>query len=168
MWKKLLVPHDFSPCAARALTTAVQLAKIHASEIMLVHVSELPPNLSPETLVTPAGAREPIRTDEYLTHGAREQLEVLAAPLRQEGLAVRTLAVTGAVAEGILSAAADLDVGAIVVGTHGRKGLAHLLLGSVAEKIMRGATVPVVSVRTRAPETNPTAEESNVQDELAG
>lgn len=168
MWKKLLVPHDFSPCAARAVQIAVDLATVHGSELVLMHVSELPANLPPDTLVTPADAAGPLRVDDYTTRGARQKLEIIAEPLRREGLAVRTLAVTGNVAAQILALAKEVGADALVVGTHGRKGLSHLLLGSVAEKVVRGASVPVVSVRTLAPEGKPTCEESAIEDELAG
>ena len=58
MWKKLLVPHDFSPCAARALRTAAELAKVHGAQLELVHVAALPASLPPETMISPtAGAR---------------------------------------------------------------------------------------------------------------
>jgi len=168
MWKTLLVPHDFSPCAARALRTAVELSKVHGSELALVHVSELPANLPPGTLVTPGDAAGPLRVDDYTTRGARQQLEAIAEPLRREGLVVRTLAVTGDVADEILAVAKATSADALVVGTHGRTGLSHLLLGSVAEKIVRGAAVPVVCVRTHAPEARATREESAAEDELAG
>lgn len=168
MWKILLVPHDFSPCAARALRTAIELAKVHGAELALVHVSELPANLPPDTLVTPADAAGPLRVDDYTTRGARQQLEAIAEPLRREGLAVRTLAVTGDVADEILTVANEIGAEALVVGTHGRTGLSHLLLGSIAEKVVRRASVPVVCVRTHAPETRSTREERDVEDELAG
>lgn len=166
MWKKLLVPHDFSPCAERALATAVELARVHGSELALVHVSALPANLPVDTLVTPVLAAGPLRIDEYMMRAARKRLDAIAEPLRLSGLAVSTLAITGDVAEQILALANGVD--ALVVGTHGRKGLSHLLLGSVAEKVVRGASVPVVCVRTPSPEATPTNEESNVEDELAG
>jgi nucleotide-binding universal stress UspA family protein len=168
MWKNLLVPHDFSPCAAGALRTAVELARVHGAELTLAHVSELPANLPPDTLVTPAGAAAPLRVDEYTTRGARQQLDVIAEPLRREGLVVRTLAVTGDVAKQILVLADHVRADALVVGTHGRKGISHLFLGSIAEKVVRGASVPVVCVRMVAPEATPTPEESNAEDELAG
>jgi len=168
MWKKILVPHDFSACAAHALRTAVELAKIHGSELTVLHVSALPENLPPDTLVTPANAAGPVRVDDYTTRGARQQLEVVAEPLRREGLAVRALAVTGDVAHQILTVAKEVHADALVVGTHGRKGLSHLLLGSVAEKVVRGASVPVVCVRTPCPEAVPTREESAAADELEG
>lgn len=168
MWNKLLVPHDFSPCSARALGIALDLARVHGSEITLVHVSELPPNLPPDTLVTPVGATATVRVDDYTTSGARRQLEAIAEPLRREGIHVRTLAVTGDAAAEIFAAASSVGVDAIVVGTHGRSGLSHLLLGSVAEKVVRHSPVPVVSVRLHAPEATLTPEEMAVEDELAG
>ena len=168
MWKKLLVPHDFSPCAARALRTAVELAKVHGSELTLVHVSELPANLPADTLITQGDAAAPLRVDDYTTRGARQQLDAVAEPLRSEGLVVRTLAVTGDIAAQILALANDVGADALVVGTHGRKGLSHLLLGSIAEKVVRNASVPVVCVRTHAPEATPIREETNIEDELAG
>jgi len=168
MWHKLLVPHDFSACAARALETAVELAKVHGAELALVHVSELPANLPPETLISPVDAPGPLRVDDYTTRGARQQLEELAEPLRRQGLTVRTFAVLGDVAEQLLALSYELGAEAIVVGTHGRKGLSHLLLGSVAEKVVRGATIPVVCVRTNVPETRSTRQEIDVEAELAG
>lgn len=168
MWKKLLVPHDFSPCADRALGTAVELAKVHGSALALVHVSELPPNLPLDTLVTPAGGAGSLRVDEYTTRGARQQLDAIAEPLRRAGFAVSTVAVTGDVAEQILALATEIGADALVVGTHGRKGISRLLLGSVAEKVVRSAAVPVVCVRTAAREARPTHEESDLEDELAG
>jgi nucleotide-binding universal stress UspA family protein len=168
MWKKLLVPHDFSPCAEHALRTAVELAKAHGSELVLMHVSELPANLPRDALVVPASGAGPVRIDEYATGGARQRLDAITEPLRRAGVAVSSLAVTGDVAEQILALATQVGADALVVGTHGRKGLSHLLLGSVAEKIIRAAPVPVVCVRMPAPEATPTPEETDVEDELAG
>lgn len=168
MWKKLLVPHDFSACAERALRTAVELAKVHGASLVLAHVSSLPANLPPSALISPADSPEPLRVDEYTTRGARQRLEDIAAPLRKLGLVVATFAVTGEVTAQIITLARQVEADALVVGTHGRTGLSHLLLGSVAEKIVRAATVPVVCVRTSAPEAAPTREESSAEDELSG
>jgi nucleotide-binding universal stress UspA family protein len=168
MWKKLLVPHDFSPCAERALGTALELAKVHGSELALVHISDLPANLPLDTLVTPPGGAGPLRVDEYTTRGARQRLDAIAEPLRRAGFVVTTLAVTGDVAEQILALATEVGADAVIVGTHGRQGLSHFWLGSVAEKVVRSAPVPVVCVRTPAREATPTREESDIEDELAG
>lgn len=171
MWKRLLVPHDFSECAAHALGEAVALAKVHGSSLVLLHVSPLPPNLSADALITPPGEREAVRVAEYTTRGATKDLEAIAAPLRRKGLDLGTRAIvapSGDVAGEICNVAKEIGAEAIVVGTHGRTGLSHLLLGSVAEKIVRRATIPVVTVRMAAPEARPTREESVAEDETAG
>lgn len=171
MWRRLLVPHDFSACAARALRVAGDLAELHRAAITLLHVSPLPPNLPPDALVTPPGASSAVRVDELTTRGARRQLEATAADLRRRGLEVRVLACaaeSGDVAKHILEAAAEIGADAIVLGTHGRTGLSHLLLGSIAEKVIRRAPVPVITVRSHAPEAELTREESVAEDEVAG
>jgi nucleotide-binding universal stress UspA family protein len=171
MWKHLMVPHDFSPCAARALELAQSLAVLHGATVALVHVSALPPNLAPETLVLPPEGGTPVRIDTLTVEGARRELDALAAPLRRSGLDVRTVALatsSGDVAKELLRAADEQAASAIVLGTHGRTGLSHLLLGSIAEKVIQRARVPVVTVRSPAPEAVPTREESLAEDELAG
>jgi len=171
MWKKLLVPHDFSACATRALAEALTLAKVHGATLTLLHVSPLPPNLPGDALITPPGEREAIRVADYTNRGATKELEAIAEPLRREGFDVRTLAVaatSGDVSSEICAVAKEVGSEAIVVGTHGRTGFSHLLLGSVAEKIVRRATIPVVTVRLHAAEATPTREESVAEDETAG
>jgi nucleotide-binding universal stress UspA family protein len=168
MWKNILVPHDFSPCAERALDVAAELAAVNGAAIAILHVSSLPANLSGDTRLQPAGEETTLRVDEYTTRAAIKQLEAIAEPLRRERIAVITRAVTGDVTEEILAATRALNADVLVVGTHGRTGLAHLLLGSVAEKLVRHAPVPVVTVRSRAPEAQPTDEERAVEDELTG
>ncbi len=167
-WKRLLVPHDFSQCAARALELAAEIAELHGARITVVHASELPANLDADALVQPPGADEPIRVDEYTSRGARARLEEVAAPLRSRGIDVRVLAVVGDVAETILETVEATGADAIVMGTHGRRGLSHLLLGSIAEKIVRHAAVPVVTTRLPAPEVPHTVEERAMEDELSG
>lgn len=168
MWKKLLVPHDFSPCAERALHLATELARLHHAEIALLHVSELPANLSRDSLVQPARAGAAVTADSFTTQGALKLLDELAKPLRAGGLSVVTRAVTGDITDEILDAVKAMKSDVLVVGTHGRSGLAHLLSGSVAEKIVRRASVPVITVRTESPEAQPTPEERALKDELDG
>lgn len=171
MWKHLLVPIDFSDCAQRALELALDIASRDRASVTLMHVSSLPPNLPPEALVTPPGASSAMRIDEYTSRGVRARLEAIASPLRDREIDVRTVtvvAVSEDVADAILRAAGELDVNAIVVGTHGRTGLSHLLLGSVAEKVIRRANVPVITIRTASPEAELTREERFAEDEVAG
>ena len=171
MWKHLLVPVDFSECATRALELACALAERDRAILTLVHVSPLPPNLPPAALVTPPGATEPMRIDAYAMQGVRARLDAMAIPLRRRGLDARTVAFaapSGDVSEDLLRIGAELEVDAIVVGTHGRTGLSHLLLGSVAEKIIRRSTVPVITIRARSAEAQATREEGVAEDELSG
>lgn len=171
MWHRVLVGYDFSACAARALEVALGLAARHGSTVTLVHASALPPNLSAGALVTPPGATQAVRIDDLTAHGARGDLELVATQLHGRGCKVDTLAVAaeaGDVSAEILRAADAIDADVIVLGTHGRTGFAHLLLGSVAEKVIRGAKVPVVTVRSSAPEPPLTREEAIAEDELSG
>lgn len=168
MWKKLLVPCDFSACSEAALALAAGLARTHGAAVALLHVSDLPPNLDADARITPPDTDRALRVDEYVTRGATERLESLARPLRDGGLRATVRAVTGDVAREILRAADDEGASAIVIGTHGRTGLSHLLLGSVAEKVVRAAKVPVVTVRLPGPEAHATDEERAAEDELVG
>jgi nucleotide-binding universal stress UspA family protein len=67
-----------------------------------------------------------------------------------------------------LRAARELRSDLIVVGTHGRTGLSHFWLGSVAETLVRLAPVPVLTLRSESPEAEPTREERQAEDELSG
>jgi nucleotide-binding universal stress UspA family protein len=155
MWKILLVPHDFSACAAAALAMAAKLARTHGAELVLLHVSDLPPNV-------PGNAHEEVM------RGASERLEALAAPLRNAGLSVATRARIGDPCREILGVARDDEASALVMGTHGREGLARAFLGSVTESVVRRSPVPVVIVRVPDAEAVPTAEEQAAEDELVG
>lgn len=171
MWKHLLIPVDFSDCATRALELGLQLAERERATVTLVHVSPLPPNLPADALITPPGTTERVRVDEYTTRGVRARLDAIAARVRDRGLDVRTIAAlasSGDIATELLRVVAEAGANVIVVGTHGRTGLSHLLLGSVAEKIIRGATVPVITIRSHAAEAQPTREERVAEDELDG
>ncbi len=170
MWKRLLVPHDFSACAAAAVELAKSLAKSNGASIELLHVSQLPPNLPPETRVTPDGTAS-MSIAELTTRAAHQKLEEIATPLRAAGVDTRALAIATAsrdVAAEILHVAQERGFDGIVIGTHGRAGLAHLLLGSVAEKVIRGARVPVVTIRSSTRESEPTNEEQIAEDEVSG
>jgi nucleotide-binding universal stress UspA family protein len=167
MWKKVLVPHDFSTCAAHALGLAADLARIHQASLVVLHVSPLPANVSPDALITPPGERTPVRVGEYVVRGAERELDRVAEPLLRDGLTVETLAVTGDVATEIVAASQTNGADVIVMGTHGREGLSHSMLGSVAERVIRRSPLPVVTVRWSRGHAEPTREERQVEDELA-
>lgn len=169
MFKTLLVPHDFSASAKRAERVAAQLARTLGSKIVLCHVSDLPSGLDGGTLFQPEGRSTPVTIEKYVQGTAKERLELRAKKLRAEGLNVSCQSCIGDVAPAILKQAEESRADAIVMGTHGRKGLSHLLLGSVAEKVIREADIPVLTVRYAEEEgVVETDEETAMRDEMAG
>ena len=150
MWKTLLVPHDYSPCADRALGLAVDLARTHKARIILLHVTDLPPGLTADAMVSDRESGEMIRVDQYASAQAMRELEVRARPVRDQGIDIKVASALGDIAEEILEVARDSHADLIVMGTHGRTGLAHIFLGSMAAKVVRHATVPVLTVREQA------------------
>jgi nucleotide-binding universal stress UspA family protein len=145
-WKTILVPHDFSSCANHAAALARDVARAHGARLVLVHVTQLPLGLDAETIVTPEGG-PPVPARQFALAGATEHLEDLAARIRKEGLEVATEILIGDTVDQIIDAARREDADLIVMGTHGRTGLGRLVVGSVAEKVVRQAPVPVLTLR---------------------
>ena len=127
------MPIDFSVCSIRALRYGEELARRFGAEIVLLHVDQ-PLVLESELAETRRSANE-------------EELEALVALLRDRGIRARSVVCSGGPAEQVMKAAAAEHADLIVMGTHGRTGLAHVLMGSVAESVVRRATCPVVTVR---------------------
>lgn len=151
--RKILVATDFSTTADRAERLAFELAGRLGAELHLLHVRVI--------LEDPHMAEEHQLEIERLrsfTDSATE--EALAqAGTAGPGLEVKTHLVRGISAfEAIGEVAAEIDCDLVVMGTHGRRGIKHLLLGSVAENVVRSARVPVLTVRpeARLPEAGPT------------
>jgi universal stress protein A len=144
-FKKILVATDFSHHAAAALRLASELAKAGDCPLCLVHVQELvlyslPDGMPAYDAVTLARVREDAAKRLSVLQG-----EALKAGVRQ----VETKLLEGQPFHEIPRAAADWNAELIVVGTHGRRGFSRLLLGSVAERVLREAKCPVVVVPLR-------------------
>lgn len=167
MWKTILYAHDFSDCAAGVERTVIDLAIALRAEVVVCHVTELGNGLSAETLITPPGETKPVMLGEYTLQSARRRLDAIALRLRSCDVACRTAALLGPIPTGILRAAEEQSASLIVMGTHGRTGLDHLLLGSVAEKVLRQARVPVLTLRVPASPAH-LAEEDVLADERDG
>lgn len=138
---KILVPIDFSGCSEAALSYAVFLAVQLKAAILLTHV------------MNPAGHVDfpsiyPL-VDAELRNGLGQALERTADRWRRDGIAFETHLLNGDPADEIGRAARMLECDLIVMGTHGRKGVVHFLMGSVAERVIRSAPVPVVTVRQK-------------------
>lgn len=142
--KRILVATDFSQHSQVALNYAAAFAKAFKAEVILCHALEKPDFLS--QLPPVAEGYFPPNLGELQEQHARVQCEqvLAAAGLSQ----ARVLLVHGNPAGEIARAAKDEDADLIIVGTHGRGALAHILLGSVAEKIVRFAPCPVLTVRS--------------------
>lgn len=147
MWKTILVPHDFSGCANHAAALARDVAKLHGARLVLLHVAELPAMIGPGTAVVPDEGGTPISVRDYALRSSDAHLEDLAKRLRADGVEVSYASRLGNVASEIEEAVGREKADLIVMGTHGRSGLAHIVLGSITEKIVRYAKVPVLTVR---------------------
>jgi nucleotide-binding universal stress UspA family protein len=167
MWKTILFAHDFSGCAAGVESTVVELAMALGAKVVVCHVSELGHGLPPDTLITPRGETEPRRLDEFTLQAAGKRLDEIADRFRGRGVTCATAALLGPIPKGICRAAQEQSAELIVMGTHGRTGLDHLILGSVAEKVLRQAEVPVLTLRTPAKAVLP-FEDEVVSDERDG
>ena len=136
----ILVATDFSDGSAEALAQAIDFAKRTNAEIEIVHVLELGLGEFPFGITSFGSDRGGLIS--YI----EQELAKLADRATKMGVTCRTRMLEGTAAVEIVKRARDLDAGLVVVGTHGRTGLAHVLLGSVAEKIVRRSTCPVLTV----------------------
>lgn len=144
--RRILVPVDFSEPSRRALDYAAELARPLDAAIEVLHVAEIP------VFVPCASLPEAGASDQSLVAVVRESAEALLATFvgeaTERGVPVRASRLElGAPAHVITEVARSGDYDLIVMGTHGRTGLSHALLGSVAERVVRQAPCPVLSVR---------------------
>lgn len=140
---KILHPTDFSEDADRAQKEAIRLAQGLGAEIIVLHVTVDTP-LYGEGLMNRKEVRE---VYEAARRWATSTLEERVAAIRELGLAARYLLKTGVPHAEIVKAAATEGADYIVIGTRGRGGLERAFLGSVADRVIRTAPCPVVSIR---------------------
>ncbi|MDB4937865.1 MAG: Universal stress protein UspA [Labilithrix sp.] len=141
--KTILVPHDFGTSSDHALAYAVELAKALSAELVVMHAYEIP------VIGFPDGAM--VATPELATRvleGANVGLKKALEPFAASGVAIRSIVKQGPPWQTIVETATELGAGMIAMGTHGRHGLPRALLGSVAEKVVRSAHVPVLTVHS--------------------
>ena len=146
----ILVPVDFSSHAERALDVAVELApKLGTKTIHLIHVHHPPPIPTP----LPGSGPSHVEVEERVLEDASEALGGLSKRVEQASVGVEQAVYVGTPAEIICAQAAARGAGLIVMGTRGRTGLRHVLLGSVAERTVAHAPCPVLTVRARDDES---------------
>jgi universal stress protein A len=144
---KILMPTDFSDRAAGAIRHARAIATKFGSEIRLLHVLPDMSVVLPEAVV-PAPVQPPDLAE--LQSNAVEGLKKVVQEFDLGGLNVTFEARIGSPADEIVDAAKAWEADLVCLGTHGRTGLSHLLLGSVAERVVRTAPCPVLTCRPPA------------------
>lgn len=140
---RIVVPTDFSGCAEEAWRLAQRLATSLGSELLLAHVLVETP-LFEEGPFTMEKTR---RVYEATRKWAEEAIEQWAGAARDKGLKIRTVLRTGVPYREIVALATDERADLVLMGTHGRGGLDRALLGSVADRVVRLAPCPVLTVR---------------------
>ncbi len=141
--KKVLVPIDFSDYSKSALNYAVDFAKHFNAELFLIYVVEpviYPPDFSMGQIAIPS-------IDLDMDKRANEELENLARKQIPKDLSTKTIVKTGKPFVEIIDTAKQIDADIIIIATHGHSGVEHILFGSTAEKIVRKAPCPVLTLR---------------------
>lgn len=142
--RSILVPIDFSPNAEPVLEWAAHLAEEHECPLILLHAYHLPVDFQQlEGAYLPPDFWTQVKND------AAANLEKHAQALRDRGLQVETVLREGYPASVIEDEARERKVDLIVIGTRGHTGLKHLLLGSIAERVVQKAPCPVLTVKAR-------------------
>lgn len=133
----ILVPTDFSAGSDYALKVARSLAQDHGARLVLIAVPPPPPPMTDEYLPS----------TEYpgMIATTKRELEALGAKITDRPVVTHVIA--GAPGPSIIEAAKEYQADLIVMGTHGRTGLARLLMGSVAEHVLRHAECPVLTIK---------------------
>ena len=140
---KVLVPIDFSDYSKSALKYAVNFAKIFKADMFLIYVVEpiiYPPDFSMGQIAIPSVSTE---WDER----AKEELDKLAKTEISLDVNVKTIIKTGKPFVEIIETATEENIDLIIIATHGHSGVEHILFGSTAEKVVRKAPCPVLTLR---------------------
>lgn len=151
----ILVPTDFGEAASRAVDYALSLAKPLGAELVLLHTFELP------LIGFPDGAM--VATAELTSRivaASQEALDKEVAARKDAGVPIKPILRQGDAWQMVLATAQETGANLIVMGTHGRRGLPRALIGSVAEKVVRTAPVPVLIVH--AHDVDPRPSQSDV------
>jgi nucleotide-binding universal stress UspA family protein len=152
-FRRILVPVDGSFTSMSVVTPAEKFAMLYDSEVLVAHVR--PPYYPPGAMLPGMEAGMPIFDPAPQTPESDEATQEAAKRFRHSGFLVRRLSLEGEPASTILELSATENVDLIALGTHGRSGLSRWALGSVAERVLRSAEVPLLLVRTPTPGKQP-------------
>ena len=141
-FKKILCPVDYSVCSNEALKQAVSLAQRDKAKLYLIHVIDIRMygHEAPLSFEMPKPSEETLKK-------VREELANSVLKDAKGKVDVETIVSMGIPAVEIINAAKEKGVDLIVMGTHGRTGIAHVVIGSVAENVVRKSHCPVLTVK---------------------
>jgi nucleotide-binding universal stress UspA family protein len=145
--RKILVPVDFSPCSSQAVDYAAFLAKELGADVDVMHAWHPSQEIGPIVGAFDHSAERDRALADFVQTDAGKELKRVLFRLEARGVNVHGRLEAGSPRHAIVDAAAHGDYDLIVMGTHGRTGLAHVVAGSVAEWVVRHAPVPVLTVR---------------------
>ncbi len=141
-FKHILAATDFSEASGAAVELARSMACECGAALTIVHVCEVPG--------APLSAPIPYERAASMVRGAEDRLQPIMEHVRKACPGASELVKMGAAAEEILAAAREVRADLVVLGTHGRRGFAHAMMGSVAERVVRLSPVPVLTIRWRS------------------
>jgi len=143
--KVILVPTDFSVSAETALDYALELAAKLGAKVYVMHAYQLPVVGFPDGVLLPSAE---IAT--RVINWAQSQLAACVARRKESSVDIVPVLKQADPRDAVIAAAEDLSADLVIMGTHGRHGLARALIGSVAESVVRTSTVPVLTVHAAA------------------
>ncbi len=142
-FEKILTAIDFSECSDHAFDYALTLATQFQAELTLIHVINEPVDL--RGFYVPHISFEQLEKE--IEEGAVKMMEKFCGDRLGDFTNYKTAIMTGIPYEEIIRKAQETDASLIVIGTHGRTGIDHLIFGSTAERVVRGAACPVLTIR---------------------
>lgn len=145
MFKTILFATDFSESSEHAFQYALSLARKFESRLVIIHVINEPVDL--RGFYVPHISFD--KLEEEIEQGALKMMEKFCSTQVRDYANVETFVVPGIPYDEIIKKALEVEAGLIVVGTHGRTGLDHVLFGSNAEKVVRKSPVPVMTIRIK-------------------
>lgn len=143
--KRILVPVDFSTPSLRALDYAIAFARPLVAELAVLFVVEPIYSITPGDLYAPSAELSALMLEQR--RQGKDELGKIEARLKKRYTKIRAVLADGLAYQAIVAAAKQQRVDLIVMATHGRTGLSHLFMGSVAEKVVRSADCPVLTLR---------------------
>lgn len=147
MIRTILCPIDFSPASREALDYAADFGKLVKAKLIVLHVVETIQYATPADLFGAAANLGMLEQEQRRI--AQRELGRIETRLRKRRVKVRTMLGTGSPARAVVAVAKRIKASLIVMATHGRTGLTHLLMGSVAERVVRTSGSPVLTVRPK-------------------